>query len=388
LAARVKDALEHLYDLSYLETHPLAAEGRDEAGSSPEIAGQRLRRELLAAIESLSPGPGISFRAPQARAYNLLIVHYVEGSTVQEAAHKLGISRRQAHRDLKEAIGQVAAMWAVRRATASGPAPDVSQLSSLEAEVTRLESRPRPTDLRALLAQTQETVGRLAAQRGIALSISASSERVLLSTDAVVAEQVLVSVLSRAIGQAYPGAMELDLRAGDEQVTLTVRYYEDPAAPSETPLDLVVTRLIDRLGWTAQHTASPDGPSAIVLSMPRKGPSILVIDDNEGLVTLVQRYLTDHAYRVVPARNGQDGLRLAHDLLPDAIVLDVMMPEMPGWEVLQRLRNHPKTAHIPVIICSVFNNPELAFSLGASLFLPKPIGREDVLSALHSLGVD
>jgi CheY-like chemotaxis protein len=219
------------------------------------------------------------------------------------------------------------------------------------------------------------------------LAIDVSSERVVLSTDAVVAEQVLVSVLSRAIGQAYPGTMELDLRADDEQVSLTVRYYQDPEAPSETPLDLVAKRLIDRLGWTAEHSASPDGPSAIAFSMTRKGPSILVIDDNEGLVTLVQRYLTDHAYRVVPAKNGQDGLRLAQDLLPDAIVLDVMMPEMPGWEVLQRLRNHPKTAHIPVIICSVFNNPELAFSLGASLFLPKPVGREDVLNALHSLDV-
>jgi len=63
------------------------------------------------------------------------------------------------------------------------------------------------------------------------------------------------------------------------------------------------------------------------------------------------------------------------------------MPEMSGWEVLQRLRNHPKTAQIPVIICSVLNNPVLAYSLGASLFLPKPINREDVLSALRQLGV-
>jgi len=88
--AQVKDALEHLYDLRYLEQHPLAAAPQGEAAAAPDLAGQRLRRELAATIESLSPGPGASFRAPQARAYNLLTMHYVEGMTVQEAAFKLG----------------------------------------------------------------------------------------------------------------------------------------------------------------------------------------------------------------------------------------------------------------------------------------------------------
>jgi CheY-like chemotaxis protein len=64
-----------------------------------------------------------------------------------------------------------------------------------------------------------------------------------------------------------------------------------------------------------------------------------------------------------------------------------MIPEMDGWEVLQRLRNHPQTASIPIIICSVLDSPELAYSLGASLFLSKPIGRDDILNALHKIGV-
>jgi CheY-like chemotaxis protein len=64
-----------------------------------------------------------------------------------------------------------------------------------------------------------------------------------------------------------------------------------------------------------------------------------------------------------------------------------MMPEMDGWELLQRLRNHPQTADIPVVICSVINNPDLAYSLGASLFLPKPVSRDDVLEALRQLDV-
>jgi CheY-like chemotaxis protein len=90
---------------------------------------------------------------------------------------------------------------------------------------------------------------------------------------------------------------------------------------------------------------------------------------------------------VVVAVNGEEGLRLAQEVLPDAIVLDVMMPEMQGWEVLQRLHSDPPTASIPVVVCSVINNPELAEALGASLFLPKPVSRLDVLNALRKFGV-
>ena len=101
----------------------------------------------------------------------------------------------------------------------------------------------------------------------------------------------------------------------------------------------------------------------------------------------MERYLTDRPCRVVAALSGREGLRLAQELQPDAIILDVMMPEMDGWELLQRLRTSPRTSNIPIIICSVFNDPELAYSLGASLFLPKPVSRDDVLGALSQLKV-
>ena len=121
--------------------------------------------------------------------------------------------------------------------------------------------------------------------------------------------------------------------------------------------------------------------------MTTRCPTVLIIDDNEGLVNLLERYLTDRACRVITAANGQEGWQLAQTTLPDAIVLDVMMPEIDGWEVLQRLRNDPQTANIPVIVCSVVIEPDLAQALKASLFLPKPVRRVDVLDALRQLGV-
>jgi len=230
-------------------------------------------------------------------------------------------------------------------------------------------------------------VARLMTQRGVLLTLDVPREPVALPTDPTAAEQVLVSAFSRAIAQAQPGDLQLALAVEKERVTLTLCYVPERSLPAAAALDQATALLAERLGWRVRQEERPDGWRVVTLAIPRRGAVILVIDDNAGLVTLIERYLADHAYRVVPAQEAREGLRLAQELLPNAIVLDVMMPEMSGWEVLQRLRNHPKTAQIPVIICSVLNNPTLAYSLGASLFLPKPINREDVLSARRQLGV-
>jgi CheY-like chemotaxis protein len=87
------------------------------------------------------------------------------------------------------------------------------------------------------------------------------------------------------------------------------------------------------------------------------------------------------------ATRATAGLELAEQLVPDAIILDVMMPDMDGWELLQRLRSLPSTSAIPVIICSVFSDPELAFSLGASAVLSKPVKQADILETLRQLKV-
>jgi CheY-like chemotaxis protein len=149
----------------------------------------------------------------------------------------------------------------------------------------------------------------------------------------------------------------------------------------------VGAELAGRLRWKVSQSERSGDTHVVTLGIAVKGPAILVIDDNEGLIELLDRYLTGHAYRVIAAMSGKEGLQLAQEMIPDAIILDVMMPEMDGWEFLQRLRAYPPTAETPAIICSVINDPELAYSLGASLFLPKPVSRDDVLSALQQLGI-
>jgi len=84
----------------------------------------------------------------------------------------------------------------------------------------------------------------------------------------------------------------------------------------------------------------------------------------------------------VGTRHPSQALSMAQELKPQIIVLDVMMPGVDGWRVLAELRQHPQTGRIPIIVCSILPQEDVALSLGASGFARKPISQERFLSAL------
>jgi CheY-like chemotaxis protein len=100
---------------------------------------------------------------------------------------------------------------------------------------------------------------------------------------------------------------------------------------------------------------------------------------------LFQRYASGTRYRVVGTRDAEAAPALAARLSPAAIVLDVMMPQLDGWEVLARLRQHPATASLPIVVCTILPQEELALSLGASGFIRKPVTQQMFLDALEHL---
>ena len=365
----VKDVLEHLYDFPYLQRLPLA---QTLGGSSDH---SDIRRRMLAAIETLNPGPGIAFRAPPARVYSLLNLRYVEGMTVQEVARELGISQRQAYRDLRHAEESVAAiLWPAVRA----PSPARSESGSIQDEVARLAGQPLPIDVAPLAKRALGAVEALAQQRGLQVRMTLPEHPVIATAEPMVAQQVIVGLLSHALRQAHGPTLDVTLSPGDPTAALTLRYQGDGA----TELNPVTMQLATWMGW--RIVVEEQGAERVIaVALPAHGPTVLIVDDNAGLVDLLQRYLADQPYRVLAASGGREGLRLAREAAPSVIVLDVMMPEMDGWEILQRLRTYPDTARTPVIICSAVGEPELAQSLGATLFLPKPVRREDFLSALR-----
>ena len=109
---------------------------------------------------------------------------------------------------------------------------------------------------------------------------------------------------------------------------------------------------------------------------------MLVVDDNADTLQLFARYAVGTRYAVTGTREPGRALQLAEEVRPDIVVLDVMMPELDGWEMLARLREHPSTAQTSVIICTVLPQQPLALALGANPFLQKPVTREAFLAAL------
>ena len=100
---------------------------------------------------------------------------------------------------------------------------------------------------------------------------------------------------------------------------------------------------------------------------------MLVIDDDPDARELVCRCLSKQGFRVESSASGQAGLRLAKQLLPDAITLDVMMPSMDGWAVLSALKADPDLANIPVIMMTFLDDKDRGLELGAAEYLRKPL---------------
>jgi CheY-like chemotaxis protein len=110
--------------------------------------------------------------------------------------------------------------------------------------------------------------------------------------------------------------------------------------------------------------------------------TILAIDDDPTIHDLLKRFLTKQGFNVTTATSGAEGLRLARELEPEAITLDVMMPGMDGWAVLTALKANPKTADIPVVMMTMVDDRNLGYALGASDYLLKPIDQRNLGSVL------
>jgi CheY-like chemotaxis protein len=369
-----------------LQRHPLVQRIALSSARSGEAASQLLRRRLINAIEALSPEAGSSLRSPKARLSNLLRMHYVQGMTIQEVAGELGLSIRQVYRDLRlghESIATI--LWAQEEfAQVAEPAPH--PMPTAQAEISRIEDSPRLIDLRALLEHAQKTVEQLALQRNIDLQLQFPSQPVTISTVSAMAQQLIISTASRSIQQARPASLSIRVVPEPDQVMLVFAYLTEVSAAPVPALTPVILQLASQLGWIIHQEDHPDGRRVITMQINIHNPVLLVVDDNEGLEQLIDRYLEGYPCRIVVARSSMEGLRLVDELAPTAIILDIMMPEMDGWELLQRLHTRPRTADIPVIICSAFSDPELAYSLGASFCLQKPLQREDLLLALRHVG--
>jgi signal transduction histidine kinase/CheY-like chemotaxis protein len=144
-------------------------------------------------------------------------------------------------------------------------------------------------------------------------------------------------------------------------------------------------RLPRIMGRVQDVAAAQDGSARSPSAASLDAPLILVVDDDQTVREVIKRFLERVGYAVVTASGGQEGLRLARNLRPAAITLDVMMPDLDGWTVLTAIKGDPELASIPVILMTIVDEKNRGYSLGAYEYLVKPINRDKLAEVLRNV---
>ena len=203
---------------------------------------------------------------------------------------------------------------------------------------------------------------------------------------------ILLTVLTIAIPLAGKGTVVMTAGRRDEEIAIAVTC-SDPVATQ----DLLSDREPARLTTAQEQAAFYDvrleiadprqaGLSVTLLLAAPKQAIVLVVDDNADWLELVQRYAAGSRYQVVTTRSPETARDSAGKLQPSLIILDVMMHNVDGWQVLSELRHDPATSHIPVVVCTILPLEEMALALSANAFLQKPVSQQQFLQVLNRAG--
>lgn len=391
----LRDALNHLYDPDRLRTSPfMHAFG---LSTSPQPTA-RLQQILLDAIHAMQPPSGEPAASVRRRIYNILRLRYEQQFSQKEVAAQLGLSVRQ-YRRLQQAALQALALQLSEQFDLAQPipAPDPTQKLLLPDELPEtlqwISKLPRdePTRIDHVMEDVLRLIAPLAQRHAKTLRVERTSPAIG-AIHQMVLRQVLVNLLNAAILHCASAEIAVSIEAGYREVQITI-FTQDAsqhagASSSVLLSELAIAQTMIRY-FGGELTTTASDPAGIFFAELRCRSAalapILVVDDHADTLELLQRYMADTAYSILAVSDPQQAVDLAALHQPHAILLDVMMPEMDGWDVLMQLKQDERTAHVPVLICTILDQSELALSLGASGFLRKPITRLALLTALDAL---
>lgn len=393
----VRDAMLHLYDLAHLQTHPLLAVDTGIGVPVPARGGS-LRQELVNAIEVLRPGPGVASTSRAWRAYRILQSRYIEGHDVAEVAEQVALSRAQYHRELSRSLQEVAMiLWERWRLSDRWTTPadgthleDMASLDPARAEAERLlpEQNGGRIDPSDVLRGVLDLLRALCVRRGVALRVSCSEQLPPIRGERVALRHALLSILSRAIALSDGGTLEVMTMRRPGLVEIKITGQASSTHPDGLGLSdsrAFVAALKGELTYLPPPEQS--GSWIVSLCFPTDAcRTLVVVDNSPDFIRLVERFLVGCGWEIIGASDTDQAFALARQQHPQAILLDVVIPGRDGWDLLQELRSDTSTRNIPVIICSVLHEPDVAVSLGATGYLQKPIRQRQLVDALNPYG--
>lgn len=398
----LRKALTHLYDPSVLRRNPLIQlfDLDQRADAVPA-----LRNVLNSAIESLKPDSDVPPESSARRVYHILSRRYTEQSPQREVANDLAVSIRQLRRQEKAALEVLADyLWAqynledrldtldLLLLAETGGSPAGKRTPSREQELAWLaRSMPsEPTDIREIVQGVLRVVHPLVDDLGVSLGSELPDTLPAVAVQLTTMRQALVNILTMAARCVPQGHVNLSVRDLPRQGYVHLHIAARSAGHSPTDMDhagdLEMARRLIRISegfLDVQTDVGGSTPFTADIRLPTTEQiPVLVIDDNVDTLRLMQRYLAGSRYSFTGASDPHKVFELVEQEPPGVIVLDVMLPDVDGWELLGRLREHPNTQDIPIIVCTILSQEHLAMTLGATEFLRKPVNQEALLSAL------
>jgi signal transduction histidine kinase/CheY-like chemotaxis protein len=306
---------------------------------------------------------------------------------------------------------------------------DILDLSKIEAG--KMELHVEPFDLVAVIDDCVDMAGSLATPNNNQIEVRVPDAMPGMSSDVTRVRQVVFNLLSNACKFTENGIVGVDVTLdGGDWVEIAVsdtgigmtekqisRLFSDfSQADSSTTrkfggtgLGLAISQRFCRMmGGDIAVASAPGKGSTFRVRLPlsissgeppdrpdmaaaacragngeRNAGMVLVIDDDAVARDILQRFLEAEGYAVATAIDGDDGLRKVRELKPALITLDVVMPGIDGWSVLQSLKADPELAHIPVLMVTIVDDKHKGFSLGVADYMTKPVDRKRLLRMLE-----
>ena len=304
----------------------------------------------------------------------------------------------------------------------------ILDLSKIEAG--KMELSLERVELPMLISAVLDSISPLAQEKGLRIDTRFPPGLPAVEGDAARLKQILINLLSNAVKFTDRGHIEVIAQPSGRMVRIAVKdtgigisreaqklifdeFVQGDGSSTRrhggTGLGLsIVRKLVEMHGgaitvisepgmgstftftvpaWaTGQGTATPLQPRP--LRRPNQGlpgTAILVVDDDPSVRQLISRHLEQEGWKTVQASNATDALQLARESRPMLITLDIMMPDASGWWVLEKLKEDPQTAGIPVLVVTIVEDQRLVFALGASDYLGKPYDRGALIAKIHRL---
>jgi CheY-like chemotaxis protein len=382
----LRKALASLHDPDFAPSELLRSlTGCRDAGDA-----QCARDAILQALESLKPTPDMPPSARGRRIYEVLSCRYILALTQEATAERLGITARHLRREQREAVLVLARRLLERqehRSLTAGPArKSTTDLPALREQVRQelaaLE-QSAPDSVADVAEATQAAVvleRTRTARLGVTVTFADVRERLVVAAHPSMLRQVLVMALGLLAAQAAGGAITIQAQREGEHAAIILRGQ--PVAHGPDPDTCLLSEMLAAQEGTLELVRDDDALAVRIVLPAADDVTVLVVDDNQDLVHFYRRYTAGTRYRIVHVPAGQGALAAIAASAPGVIVLDVMLPDMDGWELLAHLYEHPATRAIPIVVCSVIREEELALELGAAVYVPKPVRRGDLLAAL------